>query len=197
MIHDSFIYCTILQKELSVYSSLNIFFYFFLNIQLSSSFSSSYFELRTFTHHAEIPFLNFSQDTCHPHILFLHLLSPFSILFFLFLSLPAVQPWMSSSRTNSNSTKGEDEETPTEFEFLTIRPIISRCYLFQIKRTISTHPAATFHFLSHLVSDKLFHLIIETYLSSPFFSLSRTQLLLISFFHPSFFSMLDESLSNR
>lgn len=98
--------------------------------------------------------------------------------------------------TNSNSTKGEDEETPTEFEFLTIRPIISRCYLFQIKRTISTHPA-TFHFLSHLVSDKLFHLIIETYLSSPSFSLSRTQLLLISFFHPSFFSMLDESLSNR
>lgn len=82
MIHDSFIYYTILQKELSVYSSLNIFFYFFLNIQLSSSFSSSYFELRTFTHHAEIPFLNFSQDTCHPHILFLHLLSPFSILFF-------------------------------------------------------------------------------------------------------------------
>lgn len=186
-----------MQKELSVYSSLNIFFYFFLNIQLSSFFSSSYFELRTFTHHAEIPFLNFSQDTCHPHILFLHLLSPFSILFFLFLSLPAVQPWMSSSRTNSNSTKGEDEETPTEFEFLTIRPIISRCYLFQIKRTISTHPAATFHFLSHLVSDKLLHLIIETYLSSPSFSLSRTQLLLISFFHPSFFSMLDESLSNR
>lgn len=90
MIHDSFIYCTILQKELSVYSSLNIFFYFFLNIQLSSSFSSSYFELRTFTHHAEIPFLNFSQDTCHPHILFLHLLSPFSILFFFyfFLFLP-------------------------------------------------------------------------------------------------------------
>lgn len=126
-------------------------------------------------------------------IFFLHSL----YCFFLFLSLPAVQPWMSSSRTNSNSTKGEDEETPTEFEFLTIRPIISRCYLFQIKRTISTHPAATFHFLSHLVSDKLFHLIIETYLSSPSFSLSRTQLLLISFFHPSLFSMLDESLSNR
>lgn len=116
---------------------------------------------------------------------------PHSLHVFFFISkclpLPAVQPQDIFITNKFQFYKGEDEGTPTEFEFPTIRPIISHYYLFQIKRTISTHPAATFHFLSHLVSDKLFHLIIETYLSSPFFSLSRTQLLLISFFHPSFF----------